>query len=76
MEGTLGLETCLIGMENHVTTEMNQVLGRAFTEMEVDEALKQMQPMKSLGPDDFSAGFFQRSWPIVRGEVCKIVLDF
>jgi hypothetical protein len=63
-------------MENRVTTEMNQVLGHAFTEMEVDEALKQMQPMKSLGPDGFSARFFQRSWPIVKGEVCKIVLDF
>jgi hypothetical protein len=55
---------------------MNQALGRAFTEMEVDEALKQMQPLKSPGPDGFSAGFFQRSWPIVRGEVCKTVLNF
>ena len=44
--------------------------------MKVDEALKQMQPMKSLGPNGFSAGFFQRSWPIVRGEVYKTVLDF
>jgi hypothetical protein len=32
--------------------------------------------MKSPGPDGYSAGFFQRSWPIVRGEVCKTVLDF
>jgi lipoate-protein ligase B len=40
MGGTRGLEDCLAGMENHITTEMNQVLGCAFTEMEVDEALK------------------------------------
>jgi hypothetical protein len=32
--------------------------------------------MKSSRPDRFSAGFFQRSWPIVRSEVCKTVLDF
>jgi hypothetical protein len=35
-----------------------------------------MQPMKSLGPDGFSARFFQRLWTIVRSEVCKTVLDF
>jgi hypothetical protein len=63
-------------MENRVTIEMNQVLGSAFTEREVDEALKQMQPMKSPGPNGFSAGFFQQSWPIIRGEICKTVLDF
>jgi hypothetical protein len=39
-EGTHGLKDCLEGMENRVTIEMNQALGRAFTEMEVDEALK------------------------------------
>ena len=55
---------------------MNQALGREFTESEVDEALKQMQPMKSPGPDGFSAGFFQSSWAIVRSEVCKTVLNF
>jgi hypothetical protein len=74
--GTSGLEICLAGLENRITPEMNQVLSRVFTELEVDEALKQMQPMKSPGPDGFSAGFFQRSWPIVREEVCKTVLDF
>jgi hypothetical protein len=63
-------------MENRVMAEMNQDLCQVFTELEVDEAFKQMQPMKSLGPDGFSVGFFQRSWPIVRGEVCKTMLDF
>jgi hypothetical protein len=57
--GTHGLEDCLASMENRVATKMKQVLGSAFTEREVDEALKQMQLMKSLGPDGFSTGFFQ-----------------
>ena len=60
--GTHELETCLTGMENRVTPEMNQTLCRAFTEMEVEEALKQMQPMKSPRPDEFSASFFQQSF--------------
>jgi hypothetical protein len=46
-------------MENRVATKMKQVLSSAFTEREVDEVLKQMQLMKSLGPDGFSTGFFQ-----------------
>ena len=75
-EGIHGLEACLAGLDNRVTPEMNQGLGRAFTEMEVDKALKEMQPMKSPGPDGFSAGFFQQSWPVVRDAVCKTVLNF
>ena len=55
---------------------MNYALGQEFTESEVDEAMKWMQPMKSPGPDGFNAGFFQSSWVIVRSEVCKIVLNF
>jgi endonuclease/exonuclease/phosphatase family metal-dependent hydrolase len=74
--GAQEIEACLDGLESRVTAEMNQNLCREFTEIEVDDAIKQMQPMKSPGPDGFSAGFFQRSWSTVRGEVCKTVLDF
>jgi hypothetical protein len=59
-----------------VTEEMNIGMLRNFTETEVEIALKQMHPLKSPGPDGFSACFYQRSWPIVRAEVCNAVLDF
>jgi hypothetical protein len=74
--GVQDAENCLAGLESRVTTAMNNALCREFTELEVDEAMQRMQPMKSPGPNGFSAGFFQSSWTIVRSEVCKIVLDF
>ena len=74
--GVQEIETCLAGLECRVTTVMNNALCREFTELEVDEAIKRMQPMKSPGPDGFSAGFFQSSWTTIRHEVCKTVLNF
>jgi hypothetical protein len=43
-----------------VTAEMNSKLLDPYTEREVKEALFQMFPTKALGPDGFSAHFFQR----------------
>jgi hypothetical protein len=71
-----GIEHCLEGMEAWVTAEMNIDLLRSFTKAEVETALKQMHPLKSPGPDGFSACFYQRSWPTVHMEVCNAVLDF
>lgn len=31
---------------------------------------------KAPGPDGFSAGFFQRAWPVVGDEVCEAVMEF
>jgi hypothetical protein len=55
---------------------MNEELLKEFTMEEVDAALSQMHPLKSPGPDGFSACFYQRSWDTVRMEVGKAVLDF
>jgi hypothetical protein len=43
---------------------------------EVEVTLGQMHPLKSLGPNGFTACFYQRSWETVKKEVCKDVLDF
>lgn len=71
-----GVKQCLDGMEARVTEEMNTALLRQFTEAEVETALGQMHPLKSPGPNVFSACFYQASWPTVRVEVCRAVLDF
>jgi exonuclease III len=75
-EGMYGAEECLETMEPRVTSDMNAALLADFTMEEIDGALAQMHPLKSPGPDGFSACFYQRSWEIVRADVGKAVLDF
>jgi hypothetical protein len=67
---------CVDVLENRVTDAMNATLLKEFTSSEVEVALNQMHPLKSPGPDGFSACFYQRAWHIVKVEVCKTVLDF
>ncbi|XP_059458269.1 uncharacterized protein LOC132187853 [Corylus avellana] len=71
-----GVGECLEGMERRVTEEMNNNLLRPFTQSEVEDALNQMHPLKSPGPDGMSAVFYQHSWGMINKEVCKAVLDF
>ena len=47
-----------------------------FKEFEVSRALKQMYPLKSLGPNGMPPSFFQHFWPTTASVVTKIVLDF
>jgi hypothetical protein len=75
-EGTAGMEEFVAGMQAKVTTEMNAKLVCRFEECEVDRALAQMHPLKSPGPDGFSASFYQHSWSMVRKDVCNAVLQF
>jgi hypothetical protein len=60
------MEECMIGVEPQVMNEMNQVLLAKFTKTDVETALGQMQPMKYLGPDGFTIGFFSKY--MVHGE--------
>jgi hypothetical protein len=57
-----------------VTEDMNVVLLKPFVAEEVVVALGQMHPLKSPKPDGFSACFYQRSWDIVKQEVCKFLI--
>ncbi|XP_058757744.1 uncharacterized protein LOC131630999 [Vicia villosa] len=49
--------------------------GLAYTGEEVKEAIWQMHPSKSPGPDGFLAFFFQKYWSIVGIEVMHLVLE-
>lgn len=53
---------------------MNSNLTMEYTEKEVEEALKQMGPHKSPGPDSFSVEFYQNHWPTVGAAVSEAVL--
>jgi hypothetical protein len=73
---TRGVEESLQFVESRVSTEMNGMLLKEYTAEEVELALSQMQPLKSPGPDGFAACFYQKSWVMVKTEVCLAVLDF
>jgi hypothetical protein len=63
------LSTCVIDA-------MNADLLKRFTEDEISTALGETHPLKSPGPDGFTACFYQRSWETVKREVCNSVLGF
>jgi hypothetical protein len=48
---------------------------RSISPSEVTFVLKQMGPLKALGPDGFPAGFFHNHWETIGGEVGRLVLD-
>ncbi|KAL0312577.1 UNVERIFIED_CONTAM: putative mitochondrial protein [Sesamum radiatum] len=54
---------------------MNQELLKEFTADEVKDALTQMFPFKSPGPDGMSPIFYQRFWHIVGNTTVKCVLN-
>lgn len=56
-----------------VTEEQNALLEDPIDPKEVKAALFQMNPDKSLGPDGFNLGFYQKFWDIV-GLWCSIFL--
>jgi hypothetical protein len=54
------MSPCLQPLKMSVTKEMNhELLNTSFVE-EVYWALHDMAPLKALGPDGFTAGFFRR----------------
>ena len=55
---------------------MNVVLLQEFRAPEVEEALKQMHPLKALGPDDMPPLFYQHFWPKVSFVVVQTILNF
>ena len=59
-----------------VTDRMNSRLLQEFQASEIEQALKQMHPMKALGPDGMPPLFYQHFWPTVKSIVIQTVLDF
>ena len=58
-----------------IIDDMNQELTSRFKEWEVNQTLKQMAPMKALGPDGMPPLFFHHFWPMIEGDVTHSVLS-
>jgi hypothetical protein len=63
------IDVCVLG-------DMNVKLTAAVSEKEVHDALFQMGPTKSPGPDGLPALFFQRHWAVLKNEVVAAVREF
>ncbi|PPS07755.1 hypothetical protein GOBAR_AA12887 [Gossypium barbadense] len=58
-----------------VTRETNEWLTRDYTEHEVLQAIKQMNPNKAPGIDGLSGNFFKQHWEIVGRDTINFYLD-
>ena len=59
-----------------VTPDMNVELDREFTIEEVEVAIKQMAPLKSLGPDGMTHLFYQNYWSLIGSDVTHSILHY
>ena len=64
-----GLETVVQHTKGVVSADMNAGLIEEFTRLEVETALKQMAPLKALGPDGMPPMFFQHYWDSIGDDV-------
>lgn len=56
-------------MPQIITMEQNEQLMQPITHEEVKQALFQMHPDKSHGPDRMTPAFYQKHWSIVGDDV-------
>ena len=61
--------------EQRVIDEMREELGKPYTSEEVGEAIRQMAPLKALGPDDMPPLFYQSYWTDVGMDVTQAALS-
>ena len=66
---------CLEDLEAKVSDDMNFFLACPFNALEVKEANFQMGALKSLGPDDLLAVFYQKCWNIMGPNLTTVVLN-
>ncbi|XP_062102834.1 uncharacterized protein LOC133812999 [Humulus lupulus] len=59
-----------------ISEDVNMDLVRPIESEEVRQALFQMHPDKSPGPDGFSPGFYQKFWDIVGEDIISMVQEF
>jgi hypothetical protein len=56
-------------LEQCVDDDMNTSMCAPFSEKEISDALFQIGPLKTPGPDGFLARFLQQNWGLLRDEI-------
>ena len=68
------MEVVLNAITPRVTPQMKNSLCMAYTQTEVEIALRQMGPHKAPGPDGMNPFFYQRYWATIGDDVVAAVL--
>ena len=63
-------------MESQITSDMNKSLLHPVTSAEIQDALFQMLPTKSPGPDGINALFYQKFWHIIGNDASVAIFEF
>ena len=63
------------GVQKVVTDSMNADLTKPYTSDEVERAIKDMAPLKALGPDGMPPLFYQTYWSDVGMDTTHVVLS-
>ena len=69
------VEEVLRAVPTIITKEQNAMLAAEFVKAEVDEALKQMEPLKAPGPNGLPPLFYQKFWPSIGEDVSCAILN-
>ncbi|XP_074270957.1 uncharacterized protein LOC141594871 [Silene latifolia] len=72
----LPLDTSFLQQGNCVLPTHMKALTKPVTREEIRQALFDMDPDKSPGPDGFSSAFFKHSWALIGDAFCKAVNAF
>jgi len=70
------LSPYLVGFQSRVSASMNQRLTKEVTKEEIYNAIFSINGESALGPDGFTALFFQKYWSVVKVQVIEEVLGF
>ena len=73
-DGHLTLDESQIGDIPEVSPEENTFLTAPFTEVEVRQAIFQMEHNKAPGPDGFSAEFYQNFWDVIKDDLMELFM--
>lgn len=68
--------TQLSMVDRRIDDTMAAELTMSYSRDEIVQALKDMHPCKSPGPDGLPALFYKKFWDLVRDELCSLVLGF
>lgn len=63
-------------MESQLEGEDGERLVREFTEEEIKDAIWDCEGSKSPGPDGFNLKFSRSCWDIIKGDLCRMLVEF